>query len=143
MMIMKSSTRRFLVPFALGATGLWMLLLAGCGEGGSSTGGVSSSVSPVEDAALMGKLEKLRGERTELVAMRQKIVAKMTAMVDAKRAAMKGASDEAVKAALEKDPEWRSLYARCEDLNTAIGEKRAAAAGELRAKLASGQKISK
>ena len=85
----------------------------------------------------MQKLETLRGERTELAGMRQKIVAQMKAMVDAKRAAMKGADDAAVKAALEKDAEWVSLYKRCEDLNTALGERHQKALDALRARMVS------
>ena len=36
-----------------------------------------------------------------------------------------GTDDEAtLRAALEKDPTWRDLYARCQDANAAIGENR-------------------
>ena len=139
---MRVRTSLFLVPFALAATGFGMLFLSGCGEGSPTTSESSASAVSVSPAT-MQKLETLRGERTELAGVRQKIVAQMKAMVDAKRAAMKGADDAAVKAALEKDAEWVSLYKRCEDLNAAIGEKRQAAAGAVRKELAPNRKISK
>lgn len=123
--------------------GLGMLLLTGCGEGSPESAEVVSPASSESSPATLATLEKLRGERTELAGVRQKIVAQMKAMVDAKRAAMKGADDAAVKAALEKDAEWVSLYKRCEDLNAAIDEKRQAAAGEVRKALAPNRKISK
>ena len=139
---MRVCTSRFLVPFALGVMGLGVLLLAGCGEGSPQAGEASAPVAEVSPAT-MQKLETLRGERVELAGLRQRVVAQMKAMVDAKRAAMKGADDAAVKAALEKDAEWVSLYKRWQDLNAAIGEKRQAAAGEVRKELAPNGKISK
>ena len=123
--------------------GFGMLVLSGCGEGSPESAEVVSPASSEPSPATLEKLEKLRHERTALVSTREKIVAQMKAMVDAKRAAMKGADDAAVKAALEKDAEWVSLYKRCQDLNAAIGEKRQAAAGEVRAALAPNRKISK
>ena len=140
---MRVRTSRFLVPFALAAMGIGVLVLSGCGEGSPESAEVVSPASSESSPATLAKLEKLRHERTELAATRQKIVAQMKAMVDAKRAAMKGADDAAVKAALEKDAEWVSLYKRCEDLNAAIGEKRQEAAAEVRKELAPNRKISK
>lgn len=122
--------------------GLGTLLLTGCGEHSPQAGEASAPAAEVSPAT-MQKLETLRGERADLAGQRQKIVAQMKAMVDAKRAAMKGADDAAVKAALEKDAEWISLYKRCQDLNAAIGEKRQEAAAEVRKELAPNRKISK
>ena len=60
----------------------------------------------------------------ELAKARSAVVAQMAAMVEAKKKEL-GTDDETVlKAALEKDPEWRDLYARCQDANAAIGENR-------------------
>ena len=38
--------------------------------------------------------------------------------------AANNATMQAFKAALEKDPAWRELYARCQDANAAIGDNR-------------------
>ena len=51
---------------------------------------------------------------------RNAVVDRMKAMVDAKRAEMKGADDSAVKAELEKDQEWNDLHKKCEEANAAI-----------------------
>jgi len=76
----------------------------------------------MNDEKFLGKLEKMREERLDLMQARAKLVDKMKTMVDAKRAELPGADDAAVKAALERDPEWVSLRRRCEDMNAVIAE---------------------
>ena len=127
------------MPIALVAVGLGVFFTAGCdraSEPSPSSSPSSPMAEAMEDAAFMNKMEEGRQARMDLAKTRSKIVAQMKAMVDAKRAAMKGADDAAVKAALEKDPEWTSLYTRCEDLNAAIADQRRKMANEVRARVA-------
>ena len=63
--------------------------------------------------------------RQGLAKARSTVVAKMEAMIEAKRKELGAGADEAaVKAALEKDPEWKALHAQCVDANTALEEDR-------------------
>ena len=48
----------------------------------------------------------------------------MVEMIEAKKKELGTDDEAALKAALEKDPAWRELYARCQDANAAIGENR-------------------
>jgi hypothetical protein len=70
-------------------------------------------------------MEKRRAVRMSLVKERRKINERMKAMVDAVRASLpKGATDAEIKAKLEKDVEWISLYKRAEDLGRALADAR-------------------
>lgn len=100
------------------------LVLAGCRKEEAKPS-PSSPKSYMKDPAFRKDLKEARLARNRLEATRGKIVAQMTAKIEAAKARLGAAADEAaLKRELEKDPEWKSLYARCEDLNTAIGEAR-------------------
>ena len=74
-------------------------------------------------------------KRGELAKARSTVVAQMSEMIEAKKKEL-GTDDEAtLKAALEKDPAWRDLYARCQDANAAIGENQAKTISAVRERL--------
>ena len=63
--------------------------------------------------------------------------------IEAKKAALPGADDAAVKAALEKDPEWNDLVQRVKDLSTAMKEGGRRMDEVIRRRIAPKKKISK
>ena len=101
---------------------------AGCSRDEKASAGDGAAVSPaapesyMKDSEFRGRLDGQTAKRGELAKARNAIVAQMSEMIEAKKKEL-GTGDEAVlKAALEKDPAWRELYARCQDVNAAIGE---------------------
>ena len=90
----------------------------------------------MKDPVFRKALADKRAERTDYLKSRAKLVKELEKMVEAKKAAMPGADDAAVKAALEKDPEWTDLVKRVNDLTTAIGENGRAAQGIVRERIA-------
>ena len=138
MMTLKKRTSLFLVPFALCAIGIGAFVFAGCSrEEPKSSPEKAAPSGSVGDPAFLGELKKLRVERQKLAATRQQLVEQMKAKVDAAKARLKTDDEKLVKAELEKDPEWRSLYDRCVDANTAIDEQRRKAGDVVREKIAS------
>ena len=116
--------------------GIVLLSLAGCRKEEEKTVDRSSPASYMEDKAFTNALAVARGERQELMAMRAKLVSRMKAMVDAKKAELKTDDPKAVLAELEKDPEWKSLYQRCIDANQAIKDNRKKTLGIVRERIA-------
>lgn len=113
---------------AISVLALGVALLAGCSREESAPTPQPNAPSPVapesymKDKEFRGKLSERNQSRKELVKARNAVVSRMVEMIEAKKKEL-GTSDEAaLKAALEKDPEWNSLYARCVDANTALGE---------------------
>ena len=139
---MKYNTSKNLVPVALAVTGLALLFLAGCRKEEPSSERMSAAAG-AKGEAVRGKLTELRGERNDLLARRAKVVAEMKAKVDAAKARLKTDDEKLVKAELEKDPEWQSLYKRCVDANTALDEQRRKTLGEVRGRITPKQPISK
>ena len=139
---MRSSTGRFLVPAALGAAGFAVLFLAGGGKDEAPVD-ASSPASYMKDTAFRGKLDELRAEQRDLLRARERVVAEMKAKVDAAKSRLKTDDEKLVKAELEKDPEWQSLYKRCVDANTALDEQRRRTLGEVRGRIAPKKPISK
>lgn len=86
--------------------------------------------SYMHDENFRTNLAVRREARGELTAAHSRLAARMKEMVDAKMAELKipqppSEADVArVKSALERDPEWKSLYDRCADLAQAIKENR-------------------
>lgn len=76
----------------------------------------------MKDSAFRQQLADGRKEREGFLVKRTELVKKLEQMIEAKKAAMPGADDAAVKAALEKDPEWNDLVQRVKDLSTAMKE---------------------
>ena len=121
-MIKRASS--YLVPVTVGATGLVLLCLAGCGERGVPAAAESApqaaAAHRMEDPVYRRQLEDQIAERNRLSAIRGRLVEKMESMIEAQRRALPAADEAALKAALERDPEWRSLYARVVDVNAAL-----------------------
>ena len=76
----------------------------------------------MKDPVFRQQLAEGRKEREGFLVKRTELVKKLEQMIEAKKAAMPGADDAAVKAALEKDPEWNDLVQRVKDLSTAMKE---------------------
>lgn len=130
----KSCTRLWLVPFAFVAMGAFALAISGCRKEEEP-----ASPSPdvyMNDPVFRKALADKRTERTDYLKSRTRLVRELEKMVEAKKAAMPNADDAAVKAALEKDPEWTELVKRVNDLTAAISENGRAAQGIVRERLA-------
>jgi len=125
---MKCMMEKRLARLALAA--LALAAAAGCSRDEAAAAGDDAAVSPAAPACYMkdgefrAKLDGQVAKRGELAAARSAVVERMAAMVEAKKKELGTADEATLKAALEKDPEWRELYARCQDANTAIGENR-------------------
>lgn len=116
MLIMFDRTRMKLVPFALAATGLVVLCLAGCRKDEAKPETPASSpASYMKDKAFRKGLKAAREEWAELGEALERVGREMRAIEAAKGAAAKD------------DPEWLSLKARRDDLEQAIKENRAKA----------------
>ena len=120
------------VPFALCATGIALLFLSGCGKKEEPAQavqkprqpGVSSVAERMADPAYVKQLEAQGAERDELVGARGKLTVQVQRMLKDMRAKMPGADAAAVKAALEKDPEYQSVIARIRDLGVNLDANR-------------------
>lgn len=108
------------MPFALAAMGAVALALPGCRK--EEEPASSSPEAYMNDPVFRRALADARKERTALQVKRAELVKAMEGLVEAKKAALPGADDAAVKAALEKDPAWIDLTKRVADLTTAINE---------------------
>ena len=106
---------------------LALAAVAGCSRDGGKETPPASPAAPavyMKDREFRKKIDGQVSKRGELAKARSAVVAQMVEMVEAKKREL-GTDDEAtLKAALEKDPAWRDLYARCQDANAAIGENR-------------------
>lgn len=143
-MTLKMCTRFLLVPFAACAMGALSLILQGCDRTPEPSSPASAPAAKSElDKQLDAKLEALGVERKALLRARETVVDQMKAKVDAAKARLKTDDPKLLKAELEKDPEWKSLYERCTDAQTALGEQRKKTADVVREKLTAGKKISK
>jgi len=115
----------------LTAAALALAAAVGCSRDEKAPAGDgAASVSPaapesyMKDREFRDRLDGQVSKRGELAAARNSVVAQMVEMVEAKKKEL-GTDDEAtIRAALEKDPAWKELYARCQDANAAIGENR-------------------
>ena len=74
----------------------------------------------INDPEYVGALKASAAARDQLMGTRIKVTDEMKARFAAKRSEMPEADDAAVIAALEADPEWKSLEQRSIDLNQAI-----------------------
>jgi len=106
--------------------GFVVCFLSGCRRDEKAVGAESVDAAR-QNAVLLEKLESIREDRNDLAKSRNIVVKKMTAMIEAKlkaRGIEKPTESDlaAIKAELEKEPEWQSLYRRCVDVNTAINE---------------------
>ena len=137
---MKSCTRTKLVPFALVATGLVVLSLAGCRkEEEKPVIPPSSPESYMRDPVFRGKLAAERKEYVKLTQTRNAIIEKMKAMVDAKKAELKTDDVKTVRAALEDDPAWKQLHTQCTNANAAVQAQRQRTLGTVRERITPGR----
>ena len=121
---MMKNTSRYLVPIVLGAVGVGVVCLLcfrGCGKGGEPD---NAAAQAARKAELDAKMRESYERRMEIARTRHELAEQMKAMVDAMRAKMPGADDDAVLAALEKEAEWASLRRRIVDLETANADNR-------------------
>ena len=133
-------TRARLVPFALCATGMLALFLAGCRkEEAKPETPASSPQSYMNDTNFMGRLSADRRERQKLLSERTVIVGKMKAMIDAKRAELGAADQKAIKAALDADPAWQELERQMKAANAKVEEHRKKTLGAVRERIAPGR----
>lgn len=100
--------------------GMIALALSGCRKEEEPSS--SSPESYMNDPVFRQQLADGRKEREGFLVKRTELVRKLEQMVEAKKAEMPGADDAALKAALEKDPEWNDLSKRVKDLSTAMKE---------------------
>lgn len=121
--------------------GMIALALPGCRK--EEEPSPSSPEVYMNDPVFRQQLADGRKEREGLLVKRTELVRKLEQMVEAKKAAMPGADDAAVKAALEKDPEWNDLTKRVEDLSTAMKEGGRRMDEVIRGRIAPKKKISK
>ena len=130
---MTKNTSRYLVPIALGAVGIAAVCLLFLRGGGEPDAPGPRAPTPAERKAEFDAEMRERYEsRMEIARTRHAISDQMKAMVDAMRAKMPGASDDAVLAALEQEVGWASLRRRIVDLETANADNRRRTAEVLR-----------
>lgn len=108
------------------AAALALSAAAGCSREGEDKSAVSPAApeSYMKDAEFRNRLDGQVAKRDELAKARNAVVAQMAEMIEAKKRELKTDDEATLRAALEKDPAWRELYARCQDANAAIGENR-------------------
>lgn len=127
--------------------GAFALVLTGCERTADEASPKSeATASCMSDPKFRQDLAEARAERNGLAKARNDVVAKLNAMIAAKKAELKTDDVAKVRAELEKDPEWRSLCQRCLDANQAIEESRKRTLEQVRGRLTSAapnNKISK
>ena len=74
----------------------------------------------MRDKEFRGKLAAERREHVALIRERNAVADKMKAMVEAKMAELKTEDLKKVKSALDADPAWQELYARCTNANAKV-----------------------
>lgn len=126
---MMKNTSRYLVPIVLGAVGpavVVFICLRGCSRGPSPAEEAAAKAAALEarKAEFRGKMDETQKRRLEIKQVRDMIAGQMKEKVDAVRAKMPGASDDAVLSELEKTEEWLSLRRRIIDLETAMADNR-------------------
>ena len=126
-----------LVPFVLCAMGALMLCLAGCRkEEKKPEIPASSPASYVHDKAFMGALAAERVKHSDLMRARNAIADRMKDMIEAKKAEMKTSDLKKIKAELEKDPAWQTLYAECTNANARVERHQREVFGKVRERIA-------
>lgn len=96
-----------------------LFLLCGCTKEEEPRAVADAPSVYMKDPAYAAAKADVMASRGEVVSARETLIAEMSARVEAVRAKMPGADEEAIKAELEKDPEWRSLEKRMNDANAA------------------------
>ena len=134
---MMKNTSRYLVPIVLGAVGLVVVVFIcfrGCSRGPSPAEEAAAKAAALEarKAEFKEKMGETQKRRMEIKQVRDTVTEQMKKMVDAMREKMPGASNDEVLAALEKEPEWRSLRRRIVDLETASADNRRRTAAVVR-----------
>lgn len=124
-----------------GALALAALLIGGCSknepqEAANAEPAIPTPQEYMKDPVFREKLANERHQRDQLLARRAALVHELEEKSRAMQAKMPGASNEAIVAELEKDPEWNSLVKRVEDLTTAAEEARAASLKIVRERIA-------
>lgn len=87
----------------------------------AETGG-GNMVERMSDPVYRAQLKAHADKRDSLMAQYAKLTGRMRELLAAKQAELGTDDEAALKAAMEADPEWSSLYQRCIDLDVAIGD---------------------
>ena len=123
--------------------GTLAIALPGCRKEKEEKLPPSSPAVYMNDPVFRKQLDDGRKEREGYIVKRTKLVREMEKMIEAKKAEMPDASEAELKAALEKNPEWQSLYKRVADLTTAMEECGRRTDAIIRERLAPRKEISK
>lgn len=124
------------------------LFIAGCDSGESAKTApdareeLPSPAEYMKDPAFRAALDAQSAERKRLYGARENVRDAMAKLVAAQQATMPSADEAAVKAELEKNPEWVSLQKRHAEAEAAIEENRQQTLRKVRERLAP-KKISK
>ena len=146
---MTAITSKTLVAFALGAFVSLAFFTNGCSrdeEPRATSAPPASNVSPssgknstrLSDPEYKAALDGNLARQNELRAMQSRLAAALREKVNAVRTSLGTDDEAALKAELEKDPEFKSLQSRLSDVATALRDEQRHAAEVVRRKIMDG-----
>ena len=137
-------TSKNLVAVAVAAIVCLVVVFYGCSrkngpapEGENKPAAEGEVVSRLEDPQYRAALDERLDAQKELTKLRYRLVTEMQAKIAAAKERLATEDEAVLKAELEKDPEWNSLYKRVEDLNTALEDERKRAEAVVRNRIMS------
>lgn len=136
-------TRLKLVSLVLCTTGILALFVAGCRKEQDAPSAPAAAKPTYREQLKVQDMKRsdLRKVRSMLEAqMREKIEAARVKFAAEEKKLSKEAFTALLKTELEKDPEWNSLYKRCEDAAEALEDNRRKTVDVIRERMLSEQK---
>lgn len=137
-------TSKNLVAIAVAAIVCLVVVFYGCSrkngpapEGENKPAAEGDVVSRLEDPQYRAALDERLDAQKELTKLRYRLVTEMQNKIAAAKERLATEDEAVLKAELEKDPEWNSLYKRVEDLNTALEDERKRAEAVVRNRIIS------
>lgn len=137
-------TSKNLVAIAVVAIVCLVVVFYGCSrkngpapEGENKPAAEGDVVSRLEDPQYRAALDERLDAQKELTKLRYRLVTEMQNKIAAAKERLATEDEAVLKAELEKDPEWNSLYKRVEDLNTALEDERKRAEAVVRNRIIS------
>lgn len=137
-------TSKNLVAIAVVAIVCLVVVFYGCSrkngpapEGENKPAAEGDVVSRLEDPQYCAALDERLDAQKELTKLRYRLVTEMQNKIAAAKERLATEDEAVLKAELEKDPEWNSLYKRVEDLNTALEDERKRAEAVVRNRIIS------
>lgn len=137
-------TSKNLVAVAVAAIVCLVVVFYGCSrknepapEGENKPAAEGEVVNRLEDPQYRAALDERLNAQKELTTLRYRLVTEMQAKIAAAKERLATEDEAVLKAELEKDPEWNSLYKRVEDLNTALEDERKRAEAVVRNRIMS------